>query len=81
MSTISGIVDAQEKWPLRLLTLSSWVEEHSDLVASQLKEKDVRKLVFYTVSEHKDPNIKPYIDCIKFCVWKNGTVLEIRELV
>ena len=76
-----GILDAQQ--PIAYydhLLAASEVEKHAALVARQLKEKGITKLVFYTDSILKDPNVKPYIDCIKLGAAKGGVVLEIREL-
>lgn len=75
-----GILDAEQ--PIDHydhLLIASEVEQHAMLVASQLKEKGITKLVFYTDSVLKDPNIQPYIDCISLATAKAGTTLEIIE--
>ena len=40
----------------------------------------ITKLVFYTVSVLTNPNIQPYIDCIKLGAAKNGTAIEVKEI-
>ena len=76
-----GLVDAQQNIDYYdHLLLPSEVKEHSELVASQLKEMGITKLVFHTVSILADPNIQAYIDCVKIGSAKNGTSVEIQEI-
>ncbi|MFT4680062.1 MAG: hypothetical protein ACI9RU_002908 [Litorivivens sp.] len=58
---------------------ASEVETHSDLVASQLKEKKITHLVFYRSSMERDKNIKPYSDCILEASAKIGIPIEFRD--
>ncbi|MDB4656062.1 hypothetical protein OAE48_04355 [Flavobacteriales bacterium] len=75
-----GIIDAHQNIDYYdHLLVPSEVDEHSELVTSQLKEMGITKLMFYAVSVLKDPNIQSYIDCIKLGAAKNGTAIEIRE--
>tara|TARA_B110000967_G_C18313114_1_gene283905 strand:- start:72 stop:467 length:396 start_codon:yes stop_codon:yes gene_type:complete len=62
------------------LLLASEVEKHSDMVVSQLKEKKITKIIFYTNSIEYDKNLKPYIDCISMASAKGEITLEIIEL-
>ena len=41
------------------------VEEHSNKISKQLKEFGIKELVFFTRSIDFDPNIIPYIECMK----------------
>jgi len=62
------------------LLVTSELEQHASLIATQFKTKGITKLVFFTESVSKDPNVKPYIDCIKQGAAKSEVALEIREL-
>lgn len=76
-----GVINAHHKIDYYdHLLLPAEVEKHAELVASQLKEMGITKLVFYTVSVLTDPNIQPYIDCIKLGAAKNGTAIEVKEI-
>jgi hypothetical protein len=76
-----GVIDAHHKIDYYdHLLLPSEVEKHVELVVSQLKEMGITKLVFYTVSVLADPNIGPYIDCIKLSAAKNGTAIVVKEI-
>ena len=50
------------------LLKSEDVEEHAIKVAEQLKGFGVKELVFFTRSIDSDPNLSPYIDCMKKAV-------------
>ena len=76
-----GVINAHQKIDYYdHLLLPAEVEKHVELVASQLKEMRITKLVFYTVSVLTDLNIQPYIDCIKRGAAKNGTAIEVKEI-
>lgn len=57
----------------------SEVEDHAELVASQLKEKKISQLVFYMGSIAHDKNIKPYADCILEASAKSQISIEFRD--
>ena len=76
-----GILDVEQSihYYDHLLSASE-VEKHSDMVASQLKEKKITKIIFYTNSIEYDKNLKAYIDCILIASAKGEISLEIKEL-
>jgi len=75
-----GIVETHQKIDYydHLLNASE-VERHSELVASQLKEKKISQIVFFMSSIEHDKNIKPYADCILEASAKSGVSIEFRE--
>ena len=46
--------------------------DHSNTVAKQLKNLGISELIFYLKSIQEDPNIKPYIECLKLATEKAG---------
>ena len=76
-----GIVEAQQPIAYydHLLTAEE-VDVHSELVASQLAEMGVSKVIFYTFSVRKDPNLEAYISCIQIATRKCGVTLEFKEI-
>lgn len=61
------------------LLRESEVEEHADLVASQLKEKNISRIVFFMSPIQNDENIKAYVDCITAACGKLDIPIEFRE--
>jgi len=50
------------------------VNEHAEKVADQLKRFGVEEIIFFTDSLDNDPNIVPYLDCIK----KAAEILSLK---
>ena len=76
-----GIVDADEKIDYYdHLLIASEVEEHSELMATQLKEKNISHVVFFMQSVAIDKNIKAYADCILKASEKIGITIEFIEV-
>lgn len=61
------------------LLMPSEVENHTKLVASQLKEKKITQIIFHMGSIKHDKNLKPYIDCIAAASAQSGVSIEFRE--
>ena len=59
------------------LLLSSEIEVHSDLIASQIKSKNITEIVFFMKSVEKDRNLQPYLDCISKACAKSAISLKI----
>jgi hypothetical protein len=76
-----GIVEAQQPIAYydHLLTAEE-VDVHSELVATQLVEMGVSKVIFYTVSVRQDQNLEAYITCIHLATEKCGVNLELKEI-
>lgn len=62
------------------LLLPSEVDEHSILVASQLKLKKITKLLFLMNNPKFDNNLIAYRDCMKKACAKIGIPLIIKEV-
>lgn len=60
------------------LLLEHEVEKQAHVVAAQLKEKRLSKIIFYTNSVVQDQNIKPYIRCIKRACAQAKVALETK---
>jgi hypothetical protein len=55
------------------------VEKKALFVSAQLKEKKISKITFYTNSVVQDPNLKPYIRCIKIACTQAEVILELKR--
>jgi hypothetical protein len=73
-----GILSPNEKISYydQLLT-SSEVENHSDLIASQIKSKNITSIEFYMNSVERDKNLQSYVDCISIACSKLSIPLKI----
>jgi len=58
------------------LLLSSETENHSDLIASQIKSKNITGIVFFMKSVEKDKNLQAYLDCISKACTKSSIPLK-----
>ena len=75
-----GILEAeQEIGYYDHLLMESEVKKHANLIAKQLKSKNITKIVFYMNSIARDKNLKSYLDCITIASAKSGAILEIKE--
>lgn len=75
-----GIIAAhQEIETYDHLLLASEIEEHSDRIATQLKSKNIREIVFFMNSVKKDSNLSTYLECIQSACQKAGVMLVIKE--
>lgn len=75
-----GILDAKQEIDYYdHLLIASEVEKHVNLIVTQLKVKNITKIVFYMSSIVNDKNLKPYLDCITMAASKSNIDLEIRE--
>lgn len=74
-----GIVHANEviSYYDHLLTPSE-IENHSDLIASQIKLKNITMIEFYMNSVGRDKNIQIYVDCISKACAKASIMLKIN---
>ena len=61
------------------LLKSEDVKEHAELISEQLQVMGITDLYYFTESAKSDPNIKPYLECIRFACDKNGITLKIIE--
>lgn len=75
-----GIIDAhQEIETYDHLLLASEIEVHADLIATQIKSKNIHEIVFFMNSIKKDRNLAVYLECIQSACHKSGTFLVIKE--
>ena len=75
-----GLVDAQQEIEeYDHLLSASEVEHHSDIVASQIKEKNISEIIFFMNSIKNDHKLKPYLECIMKACDKTGINIEIKE--
>lgn len=74
-----GLVYERDRipWYDHLLTPSE-IESHSQLVASQLREKKIRKVVCFSAPPESDRNLQTYISCLRMACERAGIGLEIR---
>lgn len=74
-----GVVEPNEKISYydHLLTTAE-IENHSDLIASQLKTKKVTSVEFYMNSVASDQNLQAYKDCISMACTKASIPLKIK---
>lgn len=79
LSGVYGLLEATEKIECYdHLLLEHEVEKQAHVVAAQLKEKEISKIIFYTNSVVQDQNIKPYIRCIKRACAQAKVALETK---
>ena len=57
------------------------VESHSGVMASQIAAKHISEIVFFTNPLEKDPNLLPYIACIKRACEKAKIPITIKAIV
>lgn len=60
------------------LLVASEVEAHSELIASQIKLKNISEIAFFMNSVEKDGNLHTYLDCIEKACDKAEVSLEIK---
>lgn len=60
------------------LLLEHEVEGKALFVSTQLKEKKISKITFYTNATIRDQNLKPYIRCIKTACTQAAVTLELK---
>ena len=60
------------------LLLEHEVEGKALFVSTQLKEKKISKITFYTNATIRDQNLKPYIRCIKMACTQAAVILELK---
>ena len=60
------------------LLMSTEIENHSDLIASQLISKNISTIEFYMNSVERDNNLQAYIDCISKACAKSSIQLKIN---
>lgn len=60
------------------LLMPSEVENHSDLIATQIKSENITSIEFYMNSIQRDNNLQAYFDCISKACAKASIVLEIN---
>lgn len=60
------------------LLLEHEVEGKALFVSTQLKEKEISKITFYTNATIRDQNLKPYIRCIKTACTQAAVTLELK---
>lgn len=63
------------------LLLSEEVEAHAKRVATQLKQLNATKLVFYSVPLNTDSNLEAYVNCIRIAAKSVGVTFELIEVV
>lgn len=66
LSGAYGLVEAHEQinYYDHLLDQTE-VESHASVMASQIATKDISEIVFFSNSVETDPNLLPYLRCIK----------------
>jgi len=75
-----GLIHPQKKIPFYdYLLLDKHVKNHEELVSKQLHEMGITDLFYFTQSVKSEPNIIPYLDCIRLACATNGIVLKIVE--
>jgi hypothetical protein len=75
-----GLLEATDKIDFYdHLLLKHEVEKKALFVSAQLKEKKISKIIFYTNSVVQDPNLKPYIRCIKIACTQVKVILELKR--
>ena len=76
-----GILHAEDPIPYyNTLLKPSKVTGHSNTVAEQLKKLEISELIFYSKSTQEDPNIKPYIECMKLATEKARVDFKLMNL-
>ena len=60
------------------LLKSSEIENHSDLIASQIKSKKITSIEFFMSNIEKDRNLRAYVDCISKACAKSSILLKIH---
>ena len=60
------------------LLLEHEVEGKALFLSTQLKEKKISKITFYTNATIRDQNLKPYIRCIKMACTQAAVTLELK---
>ena len=60
------------------LLKSSEIENHSDLIASQIKSKKITSIEFFMSNIEKDRNLRAYVDCISKACAKASILLKIH---
>ena len=79
LSGIYGIVDPNEEISYYdHLLMSSEIENHSDLIASQIISKNITTIEFYMNSVERDNNLQAYIDCISKACTKSSIQLKVN---
>lgn len=75
-----GLIHPQKKIPFYdHLLINKQVKKHEELVSKQLHDMGITELFYFTQSAQSDPNIIPYLDCIRLACAKNRIVLKIVE--
>ena len=75
-----GIVDAhKEIKDYDHLLSASEVNQHSNLIATQIKNKSISEIVFFMNHIENDNNLKPYLDCIIMACDKSGVSLIVKK--
>ncbi|NIM92931.1 MAG: hypothetical protein GTO18_04380 [Anaerolineales bacterium] len=62
------------------LLVQSEVNIHAELVAGQFQDFGVKGFVFFTVPVSQDPNVAPYIECMKAACERAGVEMSIVEI-
>lgn len=60
------------------LLKSSEIENHSDLIAAQIKSKNITSIEFFMSNIEKDGNLQAYVDCISKACLKASILLKIH---
>ncbi len=80
LSESYGLLEATDKIDFYdHLLLEHEVEKKALFVSAQLKEKKISKIIFFTNSVIQDPNLKPYIRCIKISCTRAEVILELKR--
>lgn len=54
------------------------IENHSDLIATQFKSRNITGIEFYMNSIERDPNLHAYVDCISKACDKASIMLQLK---
>ena len=76
-----GLLDPCERIPFydKLLTAAE-VPSHAKTVERQLRAMRIEEMVFFSRPVSEDPNIEPYVDCIKLACDQAGVLIVIIEV-
>jgi hypothetical protein len=76
-----GLLDPCEPIPYYDKRLNAAeVPSHANTVARQLGSMRITEVVFFSRPVSEDPNIEPYIDCIKLACDQAGVLIVIIEV-
>ena len=74
-----GMVDSNEEISYYdHLLMPSEIENHSDLIASQIISKNITSIEFYMNSVERDKKLQAYIDCISKACDKSSIQLKFN---